>query len=95
MTIIWSFSYNSFVKFHVEKIWEPHDCYIQIIVINWCVVKELHCMWQGLKNMLDISSIAFRMIKPYKNFRVPKSSGNHGKPGKSGKNVTCMENHGI
>ena len=25
-TILWSFSYNSFVKFHGEKIWEPqHD----------------------------------------------------------------------
>ena len=23
MTITWSFSYNSFVKFHGKKIWEP------------------------------------------------------------------------
>ena len=21
----WSFSYNSFIKFHGKKIWEPHD----------------------------------------------------------------------
>ena len=29
MTILWSFSYNSFVKFHGTKIWEPqHDCVI-------------------------------------------------------------------
>ena len=27
--------------------------------------------------------------------RVPTSSGNHGKPGKSQKKVPCMENHGI
>ena len=26
MIIKWSFSYNSFVKFHGTKIWEPHDC---------------------------------------------------------------------
>ena len=24
MTILWSFSYKSFVKFHVKNIWEPH-----------------------------------------------------------------------
>ena len=28
MTISWSFSYNSFVKFHGKKIWEPHDIVI-------------------------------------------------------------------
>ena len=27
--------------------------------------------------------------------RVPTSSGNHGKPGKSLKQIPCMENHGI
>ena len=27
MTILWSFSYQSFVKFHSKKNWEPqHDC---------------------------------------------------------------------
>ena len=35
MTILWSFSYNFFVKFHGNKIWEPHNlCYIQICVIS-------------------------------------------------------------
>ena len=29
MTISWSFFYNSFVKLHGKKIWEPqHDCVI-------------------------------------------------------------------
>ena len=34
MTTLWSFSYNSFVKFHDEKIWEPqHDCVISKSVL--------------------------------------------------------------
>ena len=35
MTILWSFSYNSFVKFHGQKIWEPqHDRVISKSVYN-------------------------------------------------------------
>ena len=40
MTIKWSFSYNSFVKFHGATTW---CCYIQICVIVRCVIKALHC----------------------------------------------------
>ena len=45
MTNFWSFSYNSFVKFHGKKnlgatAW---TCYIQICVITRCVLKGMHC----------------------------------------------------
>ena len=44
MTILWSFSYNSCVKFHGKKILEPqHECYMQICVITRCVIKGLYC----------------------------------------------------
>ena len=44
ISISWSSSYNSFVKFH-GKIWEPqHDPFIlKLSVIMMFVVKELHC----------------------------------------------------
>ena len=39
MTISWSFSYNTFVKFYGKNILEPpHDR-----VINICVIKGPHC----------------------------------------------------
>ena len=35
MTILWSFSYNSFVNFHGTKNWEPeHDCVISNLHYN-------------------------------------------------------------
>ena len=45
MTILWSFSYNSFVKFHGKNISEPkHDHVIsKNCVIIGCFVKGLHC----------------------------------------------------
>ena len=33
MTILWSFSYNSFVKFHGTKTWEPHH---DSVISNLC-----------------------------------------------------------
>ena len=43
ITIKWSFSYNSFVKFNGKTFWErQHDCYIQIHVIIMCVIIGLH-----------------------------------------------------
>ena len=40
MTILWSFSYNFFVKFPGEKTLEQkHDCDIQILAIMRCVIK--------------------------------------------------------
>ena len=39
---IWSFSYNSFVKFHGKTILtQQHDCYIQFRVITRCVIKGM------------------------------------------------------
>ena len=36
MTISWSFSYNSFVKFYGQKIWKPpHDS----VISNLCYIK--------------------------------------------------------
>ena len=36
MTVLWSFSYNSFVKFHGKKIWEPqNDCVISPSLLIW------------------------------------------------------------
>ena len=45
MTILWSFSNNSFVKFHGTKFREPQydPCYTIICVIMRCVIKGLHC----------------------------------------------------
>ena len=41
MAISWSFSYNSFVKFNVRKIWEPHhDCIISKSVLLWVCYKR-------------------------------------------------------
>ena len=40
MTIQWSFSYYSFVKFHGKEIWEPQNDRF----ITKCVIKELHCI---------------------------------------------------
>ena len=37
MTILWSFSCYSFVKYCGKKTREPHDCYIQICVMMRCV----------------------------------------------------------
>ena len=46
MTIIWSFSYNFFVKFQARNIWDPqYDCYIQISIITRCVIKGLYCLF--------------------------------------------------
>ena len=46
MTIPWSFSYNSFVKFYGKK-WEPqgpqHGHVISKSVISRSVIKGLHC----------------------------------------------------
>ena len=45
MTIKWSFSYNSFVKFHGTKIWESQNdrVIIQFSVITRRVIKGLYC----------------------------------------------------
>ena len=41
MTISWSFSNNSFVKFHDKIILEPqHNYYFQISVITWYVLRD-------------------------------------------------------
>ena len=52
----WSFLYNSFVKFHGQKIWEPQvDWYIQSLhIITKRVIKNLHCSFKML--MIDIKS---------------------------------------
>ena len=43
MTILWPFSYNSFLKFHWEKCFGSHSVtYIQSSVIMRCVIKGLH-----------------------------------------------------
>ena len=34
MTILWSFSYNSFEHFHGKKIWEPDN--MTVLYPNWC-----------------------------------------------------------
>ena len=34
MTILWSFSYNSFVKFHARKFGNHNMCYFQISFYN-------------------------------------------------------------
>ena len=34
MTILWSFSYNSFENFHGKKIWEPDN--MTVLYPNWC-----------------------------------------------------------
>ena len=44
MTTLWSFSYNSCVKFHGKKLWEAQHDYIQISVIMRCVIQGMHCM---------------------------------------------------
>ena len=44
MIILWSFSYNSFVKFRDKKLWKPQHDYIQISVIMRCVIKGMHRM---------------------------------------------------
>ena len=46
MTMKWSVSYNSFVKFHGKKILGATKwlCYIQVCVIIRCVIKGLHCI---------------------------------------------------
>ena len=53
MTISWSFSYNSFVKFHGKKIWEPqHDIVISKSMLQMrSVIKGLHCtfIWKSIK----------------------------------------------
>ena len=44
--IKWSFSYNSFVKFHGKKVWAPQPVYyIQICVVTRCVKTGLHSIW--------------------------------------------------
>ena len=47
MTISWSFSYNSLVKFHVKKNIGATTlpCYIHILVIMRCVIKGLCCIF--------------------------------------------------
>ena len=44
MTISWSFSYKSFVKFHGKQFGTATrwSYYIQVHVITRCVIKELH-----------------------------------------------------
>ena len=45
MTILWSFSCNSFVKSHGYKKFgaTKWPCYIRICVVTRCVIKRLHC----------------------------------------------------
>ena len=48
----WSFSFNSFVKFHGKKIWAPqYDCYIQR---GSCMVWEIS---MGVCPRLDFKNI--------------------------------------
>ena len=56
MTILWSFSYNFFVKFHGKNIWA---CYIQIHVITRLVIKGVH-------------STMFQMEKRHKQFEYAR-----------------------
>ena len=47
MTILWSFSYNSFVKIHGKKNWDHN---ITALYPKWCyikryVIKGLHCIY--------------------------------------------------
>ena len=46
MTILWSFSYNSFLKFHINENLGATTClcYIQIYVIMRCVIKGHYCI---------------------------------------------------
>ena len=47
MTYSWSFSYNSFVKFHDKTVWSHNMTvlwYIQICAIMRCVIKRLQCI---------------------------------------------------
>ena len=47
ITIIWSFSYNLFVKFHGEKMESTTwTCYIQIHGIMRYVIKGLYTFWE-------------------------------------------------
>ena len=54
MTTKWSFSYNSFVKFHGKKIWEPHHDLVifKICVIMSCAIKGLHFIILRLNSKL-------------------------------------------
>ena len=56
MMINWSFSYNSFVKFHGKNLGASTLlCYIQIHVISRCIIKGLHCNRTYLFAMFDVS----------------------------------------
>ena len=56
MTILWSFSYNSFVKFHGNKIWKLQQARViskSFCVITRCVIKGMHyyqsrCVIKGM-----------------------------------------------
>ena len=56
MTILWSFSYNSFVKFNGKNIWEPqHDCVITSSYYNQvCYVGAVLYSNVSLTLILDI-----------------------------------------
>ena len=64
MTILWSFSYNSFVKFHGTKL-GSHSMTVlyQICVIMRCVIKGFHCNWLICIKMNSISKTPILDIK--------------------------------
>ena len=54
MTILWSFSFNSFVKLIGKTIWEPQH---SRVVMMRCGIKELHCIWIRGKNLKGFEDI--------------------------------------
>ena len=64
----WSFSYNSFVKFHVNKIWEPqydhvisNPCWMRCVIKGLLVIGRLSQQSYGIKIVfLIILSTTFR-----------------------------------
>ena len=43
MTVLWLFSYNSIVKYHGKKLWEPLNLVTSKSVLQQSVIKGLHC----------------------------------------------------
>ena len=57
MIILWSFSYNSFVEVHGEKIWQlQHDHAIFKFKMR-CVMKGLHSTLQAMKVMVRLGDV--------------------------------------
>ena len=75
MTILWSFSYYSYVKFHGKEIFGSHkltlQCYIKICVITRCIING--------RTALIVLPITIKVIfskihkKKYTKLRLKKS----------------------